>query len=870
MTKRKTKTKPKTPRAVIRDADTLSMYKSDFYQYGMAVIENRAIPDIRDGLKPVHRAIIFEMLSTGATSKKKPVKVAKITGAVIGNWHPHGDAAVEDALVGLAVPWKNTMPPVKVEGNQGSIMGDPAAAGRYIEARLTAAGDAYGHKLKKGIVPYVDNFDNTSMMPEILPAQLPYLLINGISDGIAVGVASTMPPHNPHEALAMTIQYMQKPKTKLEDLLEIMPGPDFPSGATIINSEDLLEIYKTGNGIIRVKATMEYIKDEHTLRVTEVPYSYSGSVDTLVAGLIKATNETRNRANKVVPAKVEGVKNIEDFSGRDGLDVSIELMPGADPEVVTQNLYAYTGLESSVTFNFNALNNKILNRYSLRSYLAEYTDFQHEIVKNEHQLEKESLERQIEILVGRIVAIKLIDEIVDVVKHSNGRLQVMDVLMNGTILDGTQKKYHKMVSTFRFTEIQADTIARLPLYQLNRLDRDKLVADKEDLEKRLAEVTRIVEDRPTRHRLIIKRHKDELKLLPPQPRMTQITSQPRATSVRIDVPKMPMFVGLDKYGYIRIETRAFEGAVESDNKSRAGLFDESGNCWNIHMDTVKPTKDRGTLSSQMFDTTERIVGIVTPINEDTTAQALFIYTDGSLKITDASQFMTKTRSTKVNTRQKSKMLKEVVMIPEGVNMVNVNNKDIRLDDIPHQGISGGGRVILKPTPDTPLTITFRKAHISPKKQTKVQTPSDVFDAVVVFDGSDKCYFDWSTVDTNGVEGLYVTTYQELLKSTLVFVHKDGTAKRVDGSQFEVKTKRTSIQANKNGVESIYIDKAHNKTLIGTYAGGESKRIDETKISSQSKVGGGVRVFMSPKHEFQSVHIDEKSKLPIVSFATQPK
>lgn len=866
MTKRKTKTV--TPK--ISSADTLSMYKSDFYEYGMSVIEDRAIPDIRDGLKPVHRAIIYEMLSTGATSKKKPVKVAKITGAVIGNWHPHGDSAVEDALVGLAVPWKNTLPPVKVEGNQGSIMGDPAAAGRYIEAKLTPAGDAYGHKLKKGIVPYVDNFDNTGMMPTILPAQLPYLLINGISDGIAVGVASAMPPHNPHEVLAMTIQYLKKPKTKLEDLLEIMPGPDFPSGATIINQDELFEIYHTGQGIIRVRAKIEYDEKEHALRITEIPYLYSGSMDNLVAGLIKATNESKGRDGKKTPPRVAGVKEVHEYSGKAGIDITIELMPGADPQIVEQNLLANTGLEASVKFIFNALNNRQLHKYSLRQYLAEYVDFQHEIVKNEHILEKEALDRQLEILLGRIVAVKLIDEIVDVVKHSSGRKEVMEVLMSGKILAGTQKKYHKVVSTFRFTELQAEAISGIPLYQLNRLDSQKLAEDKLKLEERLAIVTQIVEDEKVRHKLIIKRHQEELKILPEYERRTQITSQPRATSVKVEVPLMPMYVGLDKYGYIRIETKPFDEALTTDNKSRVGFFDTQGNCWNIHMDITKPTKDRGTLSSQIFDTNDTIVGMITPINADTKARALFIYTDGALKITDASQFMTKTRSTKVNTRQKDKPLKEVVMIPEDVNMVSINNKDVRLDEIPHQGIGGGGRLMIKPTTHEPLTVEFRKARISAKAAKKVQTPLNVFDAVVVFDGSDKCDFDWSTTDTEGFEGLYVTTYQELIQSTLVFVHADGTAKRIDGKQFEVKTKRSSIQANKTGVTSIYIDKAHDKTLIGTYEDGVSKRVDETKISNQSKVGGGVRVFFSPKHTLTGVHVDETSKLPVVSFATQPK
>ena len=249
--------------------DVRTRFKSNFYQYGMSVIEDRALPDIRDGLKPVQRAILFEMLNSGYTSNKKTVKVKKVVGAIIGNWHPHGDGAVEDAMTTMAQPWSNSLPPIFIKGNGGSIFGDDAADGRYIETRLTPAGDAYGYKLKKGIVPYVPNFDDTDEMPSILPAQLPYLLINGINEGIAVGVAASLPPHNPVEVLKMTLQYMKDPKTKTEDLLKIMPGPDFPSGATIINQEELLRMYETGGGDnqnsckIRIRATIEYDKKEH-------------------------------------------------------------------------------------------------------------------------------------------------------------------------------------------------------------------------------------------------------------------------------------------------------------------------------------------------------------------------------------------------------------------------------------------------------------------------------------------------------------------------------------------------------------------------------------------------------------------------------
>ena len=220
----------------ITDIDFAHTFKSDYYDYGISVIKDRALPDVRDGLKPVHRAILTEMLGSRMTSKNKEVKVAKITGAVIGQWHPHGDTAVEDALAGMSAPWKNSMPVVEVKGNGGSVYGDPHAAGRYIEARLTPTGDAYGQKLKQGIVPYVPNFDDTAMMPTVLPAGLPYLLING-SEGIAVGVANTIPTHNPIEVIEAFLSYVKDTKQSVEQLMTILKGPDFPTKGEIINKK---------------------------------------------------------------------------------------------------------------------------------------------------------------------------------------------------------------------------------------------------------------------------------------------------------------------------------------------------------------------------------------------------------------------------------------------------------------------------------------------------------------------------------------------------------------------------------------------------------------------------------------------------------
>lgn len=866
MTKGKTKKNEELVIAKPQEADYYNQFKSNYWTYGMSVIKERALPDVRDGLKPVQRAIIYEMLASKILSGKKTVKVKRIVGNVIGKWHPHGDSAAELALDNLSQDWINTMPVIYIKGNNGSIFGDPPASGRYTEARLTPAGDAYGHNLKDGIVPYVPNFDDTEKMPEILPAQLPYLLINGISEGIAVGVASILPPHNPREVVKMVLHYMKKPKSKTEELLEIMPGPDFPSGATIINKEELVQIYENGEGKIRVRATLEYDKAEHAIHVKDVPFLFSGSVDTLVAELVKATTETVNSQKKKVPPKIEGVNSVNNYSDKNGIDICIELAKGVDGEAMKQTLLAETRLETTVKFQFYALNAKQLHHYSLRRYLAEYVDFQHEIVINEYKLRQEELNRRAEILMGHIIAASYIDEIVDVVKHAENRAQIEDVLMHGIILPGTKKTYQKTVKQFQFTELQAEAISGRQLYQLNKLDTQKLVKEGQEIQKELKIVERMINDRAYRHKEIIRRLTEEYKKLPDTPRRTQIISDEPTKASTAEQPTVDLYVGMDHYGYVRIEGKPFEGGIQTTNKARLGFFDEVGNCWNLFLDRAKETKGRGTLLSQLLDGVTSSVGFTTAISEDNPKEGLFLFADGALRRVEMKRYWTKTRATKVKTRTEDHKLKAFYDIPEDRNVVTIDGTDYVLDDIPLTGLSGSGSILL-PKKEEPYKVTFKKEAIQSKK---MKTKPDGFDGVAAFTEDGKLRFDWTTLDIEGQEGLYVTTYQKLIKETLLFIHKDGTAKQVKGDQFTVKTKRTSIAADKEGVEILDIRPATDETLVGIYTEEKRKRIRVSEISTQGKTGGGMRVFYTPKYTLLSVESGEDSDLPVVSFATLPK
>lgn len=851
----------------IQEKKMTSWFENGFKSYGMSVIEDRAFVDIRDGLKPVQRAIIYEILRCGATSDSKPTKVARISGNVIGNWHPHGNIAVEDALTGMAQSWTNSLPTIYIKGNGGTVFGDGAAAGRYIEARLTPAGDAYGHNLKEGIVPFVPNFDETGMMPTVLPAQLPYVLINGISEGIAVGVSSVMPPHNPKEVLDMTIAYIKNPSLTTAQLLEIMPGPDFPTGATIINKDDLEQIYSTGVGRLMVRATLEYDASDNTIHVKEIPFNFSGSMNNLVSELATATSETvGGGGKKKLPPKIPGITKVEDYSGKNGIDICLYLQKGVDPEEMKKVLYAKTRLENRVPFLFNALNDKEAHQYSLKQYLSEWLDFQHEIILNEFIIERKSLEEKLEIITGRIIASQCIDAIIDIVKNAKDRAQIKDVLQTGRIIEGTNPVYHSLVESFKFTELQAESISEYKLYQLTKLDSQNLIKEGKEVRKQLAHAEKIINSEDERQKLIISRLQDEYEKLPDCPRKTVITQESASSATELHTEAVPMFLAMDKYGYVRVESKYFDGAEESNSKARVGFFDTVGNCWNLYLDRVKETKDRGTLVSRLIDTEAQIVGFTTLI-ESEDREGLFIFENGNMRRVAMNRYMTKTRATKINTKTPDMPMKAYFDIPEGMNIVTVDGKDIPLEYIPLQAYGGTGKNFLEPKDDV-YEVSFKQGEVVHEE---APLAKDVFDGVVTFTEDGVLKFDWKTLKVEGHEGVYSTTYQELIKSTLLFVHDDGTAKRVKGEQFAVKLKRDHIKANKDGVKTLcIIPIPDDGFIIGHYKDGYKKCVGLDGISFQGVTGGGIRVFYSKTYTLESAEYAAETDMPVLSFASQPK
>ena len=837
--------------------DLPTTFTNNFIDYGMEVIENRAIPDIRDGLKPVQRRSLYEYFQSGATSKHSNVKLARLTGNIIGKWHPHGDSAVAETITNMSQEWKNQEPLVSIKGNNGSIYGDPPAHARYIKSRTTPIGDSMGAILSPDIVPYEWNYDETEKMPSILPAQIPVLLMNGAT-GIAVSLACSIPTHNTGELMDTVIQYLRRPKSTTEELLDTLKGPDFPTGGVIINKSELLNAYETGKGKLRIRGRMRYDKKDHALHVYEVPFTRSGSVDDLIANIAIASLETVNKQGKKVPPKIPEIAKVDNHSGKDGIDIKISLRAGVDPKQVEMQLYALTGLEDTMSYIFTALNDGVITQYGLKQYLHEYVAYQQQLLVAKYEKEKARILRRMEILSGRIILQKVINEVIACAKLSTGRSELETILQTGQKPKGLPREYYKTVSNFRFTELQSQDIAALPIYRISKMDMQAIIDEGKKLQKDLTFTQSMLESELKRRNEII-RHHESIKKISNKQRKTDIIDADFATISKIEMPESPMFVGIDQYNYVRMQEKSFPESTRTTNKSRLSVFDSDGILWNIHLSDAQPTTGRGVLLNQLLPGVEYVGFVTLP----ETKQGLFIYNDGSAKKMDMSAFMTATKSTKVSSGKikSSQKLVTYISIPETATTVTVNGQTIPLSKIKTQKISGSGVKCFKPSDQYDILFDASNEVVD-------DIQSDEPDAWCVFDKDGTLTFDWS-MEGGKPDGLYVTSYKDLLTQELVFVHYDGTAKRVDGSQFEVKTKRTSIKCDKDGCQSIYIAPASD-TLLATFDTNTAKHIKVSDISKQGKTGGGVRAFYHPKHNLVSVVDGKNSKLPTVSLATQPK
>src|SRR6266567_4152809 len=434
--------------------------RSSYLDYAMSVIVGRALPDVRDGLKPVHRRILWGMHELGLMPNRPTRKCAKVVGQVMGKYHPHGDSAIYDSLVRMAQPFAMRYPLVDGQGNFGSVDGDPPAAMRYTEARLSKVATALLEDIDKETVDFKPNYDDSEQEPEVLPTRVPNLLVNG-SSGIAVGMATNFPPHNLTEIINATIYLIQNPTANLAKIMEFVQGPDFPTGGFILGRQGILDAFIRGRGQLklRAKAAIEKMgKDREQIIVTEIPYQVNKS------RLIEAASALLN------DKKIEGISDIRDESDRDGLRIVFELKRGEQAEVILNNLYKNTQLQIGFGIIMLSIVNGQPRELGLIETIRHFIDHRLDVVRRRTDYELRKAREREHLLLGFKKALDLMDEVIKLIRASKAPKEARDSLM----------------ARFEFTERQAQAIIELQLQRLTGMEREKILVELADIQKRIA------------------------------------------------------------------------------------------------------------------------------------------------------------------------------------------------------------------------------------------------------------------------------------------------------------------------------------------------------------------------------------------------
>ena len=517
-----------------------------FGRYSKYIIQERALPDIRDGLKPVQRRILYAMNEDGNTYDKAFRKSAKSVGNVMGNFHPHGDSSIYEALVRLSQDWKLREPLIEMNGNNGSMDGDPAAAMRYTEARLSEIASEMLKDIDKDTVEMVLNFDDTEYEPTVLPARFPNLLVNGAT-GISAGYATEIPTHNLAETIQATIYLMDHPDATLEDLMQFVKGPDFPTGGILQGIDGIKKAYRTGRGrvVLRSRTSIEKIKGgKQQIVVTEIPYEVNKSL------LVKKIDEIR------LLKKVEGIAEVRDESDREGLRIVIELKRNAQAQGILNYLFKNTDLQISYNFNMVAINNKRPEHVGLKQILRAYVDHQREVTGRRTKFDLDKAQARKHIVDGLIKALSILDEVIHTIRHSENKKNAKD----------------NLVSKYDFTEKQAEAIVSLQLYRLTNTDVTALEKEAAELTEKITRFQQILND-PQELDGVIKTELQEVAKKYGSARLTEI--QDEISELKIDtkvtVAEEDVMVLISKQGYVkRSSIRSYTASGEQDN----GLRDE--------------------------------------------------------------------------------------------------------------------------------------------------------------------------------------------------------------------------------------------------------------------------------------------------------
>lgn len=507
-----------------------------FGRYSKYIIQERALPDIRDGLKPVQRRILYSMNKDGNTFEKGYRKSAKSVGNIMGNFHPHGDSSIYDAMVRMSQDWKNREILVEMHGNNGSMDGDPPAAMRYTEARLSEIAGYLLQDIEKNTVSFAWNFDDTEKEPTVLPAAFPNLLVNG-SSGISAGYATDIPPHNLSEVIDAVVYMIDHPKASLEKLMEFLPGPDFPTGGIIQGADEIKKAYETGKGrvVVRSRTEIEELKGgKQQIIVTEIPYEVNKAV------LVKKIDDVR------VNNKVPGIVEVRDESDRTGLRIAIELKKDADSQTILNYLLKYTDLQVNYNFNMVAIDHFTPRQVGLQKILSSYISHRKDIIIERSKFDKAKAEKRLHIVEGLIRVLSILDEIIALIRSSDNKADAKENLK----------------VSYDFSEEQAEAIVTLQLYRLTNTDIVTLQNEENDLRDLITTLSAIIGDEATMYN-VMKRELREVKKKFANPRLSEL--QAESQIIEIDTASLiaeeETFVSVTRGGYLkRTSPRSFNAS----------------------------------------------------------------------------------------------------------------------------------------------------------------------------------------------------------------------------------------------------------------------------------------------------------------------
>ena len=633
---------------IIRTEYSELMQKS-YIDYAMSVIVSRALPDVRDGLKPVQRRTLYDMHELGTYYDRSYRKSARIVGDTMGKYHPHGDSSIYEALVVMAQDFKKGQPLVDGHGNFGSIEGDGAAAMRYTEARLMKiTQEVYLKDLDKDVVSFIPNFDETEKEPEVLPVRIPNLLVNG-ADGIAVGMAASIPPHNLAEVVDAAKAYIRNNGLSVAELMQYIKGPDFPTGGIIVNRDDLQEIYETGTGKIRVRGKIEVEKGKNGrqyLVITEIPYPMVG------ANIGKFLCDVADLVEKRLTADIVDISN---QTSKDGIRIVLELKRGADVEYLKNLLYKKTRLEDTFSVNMLAVADGRPETLGLVQILDHFVDFRFELATRKYQtLLTKELERK-EVQEGLIKAVDVIDLIIEILRGSKSQQQVRDCLTMGVTegINFRHKSSKKQAEQLSFTQRQATAILDMRLAKLIGLELEALLKENRETEEKIERYSTILNDYDAMADVLLE-DLDSIKKEYGRPRRTALET---AEEIILEEPaeeETEMVFLMDRFGYARaVDVPTYERnreAADSENRTvfrcmstdKICLFTDTGMMHTVRAKDVplKKFREKGTPIDNLGNYTsqnEQII-LTAPMSEIRKQKLIFVSLRGMTKVVDGSEF----------------------------------------------------------------------------------------------------------------------------------------------------------------------------------------------------------------------------------------